>query len=150
MGRLWCTLYWFFVCYLHLSQLADLSVCEGTDTMKTRVSDQSGAMLYFPLDKSAEVFTSHPRTTVTGRQEGSGPTNYNDRQLMLTIMPPLPVLTRAHPFSFHWEWRQGEREREIDGGRESGEVGKEREADWHPVRKKRLIFWAPDSLPLQW
>ena len=80
--------------------------------MKIRVSDQSGAMLYFPLDKSAEVFSSHPRTTVTARQEGSGLTHCNDRQLTLTIMPPLLMLTIA------------EKERERGGRRESGEVVK--------------------------
>lgn len=81
--------YIFFVCYLYLIQLADVSMCEGTDTMKIRVSDQSDAMLYFPHDKSAEVFASHPRTTVTARQEGSGPTHCNEGQLTLTIMPLL-------------------------------------------------------------
>lgn len=90
--------------------------------MKIRVSDRSGAMLYFPLDKSAQVFTSHPRVTVTARQEGSGPTHCNDRQLTLTIMPPLLTLTRAHPFLFRRdgmqkEWRKGEwREGKKEGG----------------------------------
>lgn len=118
MGSLWCTLYWFFVCYLYLIQLADLSMCEGTDTMKIRVSDQSGAMLYFPPDKSAEVFTSHPGIVVTARQDGSSPTHCNDRQLTLTIIPLLLMLTRAHPFSLHWEGMQREIEGKMEERRE--------------------------------
>lgn len=127
----------FLVCYLHLIQLTDLSMCEGTDTMKIMVSDQSGAMLYFPLDKSGEVFTSHPRTTVTVWQERSVLIHCNDRQLTLTIMPQFLMLTRAHPFSFHWKGMQKERE-----GWRQGEWrgGKKTEADWHPVKEKRQIF----------
>lgn len=89
------------VYYLHLIQLTDLSMSEGTDTMKIRVSDQWAAMLYFPLDKFTKVFTSHLHTVVTARQEGSSQTHDNDRQLTLTIMPPLLTLKRARPLSFH-------------------------------------------------
>lgn len=144
-GSLWCTLYWLFLRYLYLIQLTDLSICEGTDTMKIRVSDQLGAMLYFPLDKSAEVFTSHPRTTVTARQEGSGPTHCNDRQLTLTIMSPLLMLTRAHPFSFHWEGMRSERWRKAEwksGIKERGWLASS--------QGKNTDFWAPDSLPPWW
>lgn len=89
------------VYYLHLIQLTDLSMSEGTDTMKIRVSDQWAAMLYFPLDKFTKVFTSHLHTVVTARQEGSSQTHDSDRQLTLTIMPPLLTLKRARPLSFH-------------------------------------------------
>lgn len=89
------------VYYLHLIQLTDLSMSEGTDTMKIRVSDQWAAMLYFPLDKFTKVFTSHLHTVVTARQEGSSQTHDNDRQLTLTIMPLLLTLKRARPLSFH-------------------------------------------------
>lgn len=98
-----------FVCYLYLIQLTDLSMCEWTDTIKIRVSDQSGAMLYFPLDKSGKVFTFHPCTTVTARQDGSSPIHCNDRQLTLTIMPLFPVLTTLR--------RDTERAREMEVGR---------------------------------
>lgn len=72
--------------------------------MTIRVSDQSGAMLYFPPDKSAEVSTSHPCTTVTAQQEGSSPTHCNDRQLTLIIIPLLLMPKHVRiPFSFHLE-----------------------------------------------
>lgn len=114
-----------FVCYLYLIQLT-----AWTDTIKIRVSDQSDAMLYFPRDKSGEVFTFHPCTTVTARWDGSSPIHCNDRQLTLTIMPLFPVLTTL--------WRDTERAREMEIW-ESREVGKMMEADWHLVKEKRLF-----------
>lgn len=109
------------VYYLHLIQLTDLSMSEGTDTMKIRVSDQWAAMLYFPLDKFTKVFTSHLHTVVTARQEGSSQTHDNDRQLTLTIMPPLLTLKRARPLSFHCEGMQrGRGGKKLSIGKEGG------------------------------
>lgn len=108
-----CILIVLFITYIWSGWLTCLSVTG----LKIRVSDQSGAMLYFPLDKCTKVFSSHPRTAVTARQEGSGQTHCNNRQLTLTIMPPLLILTKAYPFSFQrergrkrerWRWRKGE------------------------------------------
>lgn len=58
-----------FVCYLYLIQLTDLSMCEGTDTMKIMVSDQLGAMLYFPPQQiwpSFHISSSHHGDNPTG------------------------------------------------------------------------------------
>lgn len=58
-----------FVCCLYLIQLTDLSMCEGTDTMKIMVSDQLGAMLYFPPQQiwpSFHISSSHHGDNPTG------------------------------------------------------------------------------------
>ena len=102
-----------------------------------------GCHALFPPSTNPPKF-SHliPCTTVTARQEGSSPTHCSDRQLTLTIMPLLLMLTRAHPFSFHWEGRKRESERDWgrEVGRESAEVRKRGRLTGIQTRKKDPFF----------
>lgn len=59
----------FVVCYLYLIQLTDLSMCEGTDTMKIMVSDQSGCHALFPprqIWRSFHISSPHHGDSPTG------------------------------------------------------------------------------------